>query len=103
VLNSCSIWSPTQLNTTPPLPAATGFLCHGCIFLYCTTRERPGRDGSITKKDEDLGEETASITMRVLPPPPLWFQGGNTLALAGEGVGEPIRTKGRLSGTLVIV
>jgi hypothetical protein len=28
-------------------------------------------------------------------PPPLWFQGGGTLACGSGGGGEPIRTKGQ--------
>ncbi len=89
----------TQHHPTPYQPHTV------CVTVayFCTARqERPGRDGCITKKDEeDHGEESASITMQVLPP--LWFQGAEHTRLRERGWGEPIRTKGRLSDTLVIV
>jgi hypothetical protein len=61
-------------NTTQnhPSPSQAHAFCVTVAYFCTEQQERPGRDGSITKKnEEDHGEESASIKKRVLPLPPL--------------------------------
>ncbi len=78
----------TQHHPTPSQPHTV------CVtvayFLCCTTTERQGRDGSITKKNCNGSRKRVRLNNNSSVPPPPLVPGGKHTPLRERGWGEPI-------------